>query len=163
MLNSSCNWIHEYRFNSKNFELEHPQIFQFIENHDMYQSLIDLDYLSRTRDLKINYLTDSDFQDPLEYLNKFINIFYYRFEKVMSGPICQYWFKDESNNHEVFKTVTSKTHNFEDIDQFENWIIDKSKEHLIYPYLLLDKTETKFQYQFRVGTILIEQNLFSTR
>jgi hypothetical protein len=163
MLNSSSNWIHEYRFNSKNFVFEHPEIFQFIENNHMYQSLVDFGYLGNIRDFKINYVVDSNFEDPLEYLNEFIDIFYNRFEEVMIQPICQYFFKDESKNHLISKSTSATTHNFTDTVQFEKWIIDKSKDHLIYPYLLLDKTTTQFQYQFRVGTILIEHHLFSTR
>ena len=159
MLNSSCNWINRFRFETENLKSQNVKIYNFINNHENFYSNFSDDYKVKLRDYKISYITSKNWKDPLDYLNQFIDVMIGKFETIMTYPSELITFLDKETNHLIQKTISAQSYHFKSIFEFTCWISDK-EDSLVYPFLV---KQENIGFTFRAGILDKESFLFSLK
>jgi hypothetical protein len=94
------NWIERYRLNpnwffpeneSEKEKMNREEIYELIRNHDRL-----VDTLSENRDAKISHIVEENYQDPLIYLNQYLDILFSKIDMVMESPqVMIYYIEDQ--------------------------------------------------------------------
>ncbi len=153
------NWINKFRFNTDDLKSQNVEVYNFINNHEIFYSNFDDDYRVKLRDFKICYITSKNWKDPLDYLNQFIDVMVGKFEYTMTHPVELITFLDKESGHLIQKNITTKSYSLKSIFDFSCWFTD-NKSSLIYPYLILKDNQ---ELLFRVGVLNKESFLFSLK
>lgn len=146
------NWIAKYRLNPEWFmeTFDKEEIYEFIKNHDLFNESLDI-----KRDIKISTIIDKDFNDPLEYLNEYIDILNGRIKMTMGFPQQNLYFIE--NNQLQSKSIAAKTESMNGINEFRTYI-NSLMTLDIYPYLILiNENEVSFRH---VAIDKIQNNAF---
>lgn len=140
------NWVRLFRINPDWFKDEslseeeryhREQIFNLIRNHDS-----SLDKVAQKRDAKLSELLDENHSDPLQYLNKLLDVLYGRIDLTIGQPQITISYTDdpdENNMVRVYsKFVSCGSISFNTIEDFENWVIKIRKDNEFFPYTITE-------------------------
>jgi hypothetical protein len=140
------NWIKTYRTNpnwfkdsdlSEEEKYHRLQVYNFIKNHDR-----DDDKLSTSRDVRLSEILDDDYIDPLQYLNKFIDVLYTKIDLSVEQPanVITLIGKEEkdplgNNTHQITQKYMSVADmKFNSIEDLKNFLDSERifKEFFLY-------------------------------
>lgn len=127
------NWLEKYRLDPKYFNSsdELKEIFRFIQNHDVEGKSI-------KRDAKISQILGESYNDPLYYLNDFIDILNGKIFRVIqySNEIVNY--TDTLTATLCQKNIIADTLTFKNIIDFKRVIDDNFNSYKkIIPYKIV--------------------------
>jgi hypothetical protein len=100
------NWILKYRINPDWFldDDNKLKILKLIKNHEIFSEL-------SNRDIRLSYLLNDNINDPLNYLNKYLDYIYGKDYEVLESPqhystyVCDDifdWFDVKSKEYKIF-------------------------------------------------------------
>jgi hypothetical protein len=143
------NWIARYRLNpdwffptdeSDSEKTNREEIFELIKNHDRL-----IDVVSETRDAIISHLIEENYQDPLNYLNQYLDILFGKIDMTMESPQINIYYMEDDNadlgglrqlGMIKSKPISAQTIEFKSLEKMSEWISDVKKDNELFVYLI---------------------------
>lgn len=109
------------------------EIFELIKNHDMQ-----LESKVENRDAKISHLVGDEYNEPLLYLNPYLDVLFGKIDYTMSASNIMTFYTEENLTSQQIKSkpITCQTIPFDNVEIMSEWVDRIRKDNELFIYLI---------------------------